>query len=111
MSRIPVLIVSGVAFAFGLGALPAVAQQGPGAPGTDQVIPEKDRSRPQDQPKTQAGAAGETLSDKLNRTDGVLKPPADVDPDIHKDAPATGTMPVIPPPGTPGSSRQGVDPK
>jgi hypothetical protein len=45
--------------------------------------------------------AGESLSDKLARTDGVICPP-DVGPDIRLKAPDTGTTPVIPPPGTPG---------
>ena len=35
-------------------AAPALAQTTPGAPGTDQVIPEKDRSRPQDLPGNSA---------------------------------------------------------
>jgi len=46
--------------------------------------------------------AGESLSDKLARTDGVICPP-NVDPDIRAPTPQSGnTMPVIPPPGGPG---------
>jgi hypothetical protein len=53
-----------------------------------------------------------SLSDKLDRTDGVIKPPADVDPKISKPAPELrpNSMPVIPPPGSPGG-RQDVQPK
>lgn len=47
-------------------------------------------------------ATGESLSDKLARTDGVICPPR-VDPDIRVPAPNSGaTMPVIPPPGGAG---------
>jgi hypothetical protein len=48
------------------------------------------------------GRSGEPLGDRLARSDGVLCPPAGVDPEIHTPAPNTGTMPVIPPPGSPG---------
>jgi hypothetical protein len=46
--------------------------------------------------------AGEPLSDKLARTDGVICPP-NVDPEIKAPTPQSGNkMPVIPPPGSPG---------
>jgi hypothetical protein len=48
-----------------------------------------------------ADGSNQNLSDKLARTDGVLCPP-DVDPDIKAPTPQGGTMPVIPPPGSPG---------
>jgi hypothetical protein len=43
------------------------------------------------------------LSDRLSQQQGTLKPPV-VDPNIQAPVPphAQGTMPVIPPPGTPG---------
>ena len=44
---------------------------------------------------------GESLSDKLARTDGVICPP-NVDPGIRAPTPDVGTMPIIPPPGSPG---------
>jgi hypothetical protein len=44
---------------------------------------------------------GETLSDKLARSDGVLCPP-DVDPAMSAPTPDAGRTPVIPPPGSPG---------
>lgn len=49
------------------------------------------------------------LSDKLNRSNGVICPP-DVDSGIKAPAPNTGKMPVIPPPGSPGGD-QSVQPK
>lgn len=45
---------------------------------------------------------GETPSDKLARTDGVICPP-NLDPEIHAPTPDAGAMKVIPPPGSPGS--------
>jgi hypothetical protein len=44
----------------------------------------------------------EPLGDKLARSDGVLCPPAGVDPEIRAPTPDTGNTPVIPPPGSPG---------
>jgi hypothetical protein len=49
------------------------------------------------------GQSREPLGDKLAKTNGVLCPPSGVDPDMHAPAPSSdGTMPVIPPPGSPG---------
>ena len=48
------------------------------------------------------GQAAEPLADRLARSDGVLCPPAGLDPEIHAPAPETGNMSVIPPPGSPG---------
>ncbi len=53
-------------------------------------------------------ATGSTtnLSEKLNRSDGVITPPAGVDSGMATRAPAanTGSMPVITPPGGPGGN-------
>jgi hypothetical protein len=60
--------------------------------------------------KAPDGKAGEPLSDKLARTDGVICPP-DVDPEIRAPTPQSGNkMPVIPPPGSPGGDPR-VQPK
>ena len=49
-------------------------------------------------------ASGSTSSE-LSRSGGVIKPPADVDPQMKQTPPASGDrMPVIPPPGTPGGN-------
>jgi hypothetical protein len=45
---------------------------------------------------------GRSLSDRLARSDGVICPPSQVDPEIHAPTPPGGDMPVIPPPGSPG---------
>lgn len=51
---------------------------------------------------------GESLSDRLKRSDGVIAPPDSGTPDMRVDPPAGpgagGSMPVIPPPGTPGGA-------
>jgi hypothetical protein len=44
----------------------------------------------------------EPLGEKLAKSDGVLCPPAGVDPEIRAPTPEGGKMPVIPPPGSPG---------
>src|SRR6266513_99212 len=51
---------------------------------------------------TTTGQRAEPLGDKLARSDGVLCPPAGVDPEMHAPAPDAGKTPVIPPPGSPG---------
>jgi len=57
---------------------------------------------PDGKPETQE-TTGQSLSEQLARSDGVICPPADVDTDIKAPTPPTGNnMPVIPPPGSPG---------
>jgi hypothetical protein len=48
------------------------------------------------------GQSQEPLGDKLAKSDGILCPPAGVDPAMRAPTPETGNMPVIPPPGSPG---------
>jgi hypothetical protein len=46
-----------------------------------------------------------SLSSDLNRSGGVITPPAGIDPEIRQTPPPTGAkMPIIPPPGTPGGN-------
>ena len=94
----------------GLGSGGAVAQIAPGDPAGNQTIPEKDLSRPG--ASRHGGAQGgsgvdvheKNLSDKLDASGGVIKPPPGVDPEIVKPAPVPepNSTPVIPPPGVPG---------
>jgi hypothetical protein len=49
--------------------------------------------------KTAPDSTG-TLSEQLKDSEGVIKPPAGVDPEMHVPAPQTGSGVVIPPPGT-----------
>ncbi len=102
-----------LATVFGFSVVPASAQGTPGDPAGNQTIPEKDRSRPQDMPKGKDGTGrGESLSDKLDASGGVIKPLPGVDPDIVKPAPVPepNSTPVIPPPGMPGGP-PGPEPK
>ena len=48
------------------------------------------------------GQRAEAFGDKLARSDGVLCPPAGIDPEIRAPTPEGGNTPVIPPPGSPG---------
>jgi hypothetical protein len=59
------------------------------------------RSIPEEQ-----GSSGSSLSHRLDRSGGVIRPPADVDPGMAQPPPSTGShsMPVVPPPGTPGGN-------
>jgi hypothetical protein len=72
----------------------------PKAEDTQKVIPEKLCP-----PGAKAGDPSCTLSDALEKTDGVIVPPKNIDPGIAVPAaPVDSNMPVIKPPGTPGGS-------
>ncbi|HEU4805279.1 MAG TPA: hypothetical protein VFS91_05655 [Nitrobacter sp.] len=51
---------------------------------------------------TTTGEREGALGDRLAKSDGVLCPPAGVDPEIRAPTPEGGNTPVIPPPGSPG---------
>lgn len=51
-----------------------------------------------------------SLSEKLSRQNGVLKPPTGIDPEMPELPPANGTLRVIPPPDSAGGSTH-VKPK
>jgi len=90
----------------------ALAQTAPGAPGSKDVIPEK-QAPPISQPNSdQDLKTGRSLSQKLDESNGVIKPGGDVDPGINKAAPVPdpNSTPVIKPPGTPGGM-PGAQPK
>ncbi|MGE3150696.1 MAG: hypothetical protein AB7K04_16720 [Pseudorhodoplanes sp.] len=53
-------------------------------------------------PVPQLPQPDKTISEKLAATDGVICPPAEIDPDIRVQPPAGSATPVIPPPGSPG---------
>jgi hypothetical protein len=84
----------------------AKAQTEPVAPQSKGAIPEKDPSAegklspaPSKQRRPIEGRSS-SLSDKLSKSNGVITPPAGVDPGIQTDAPAPNpnSMPVIRPP-------------
>jgi hypothetical protein len=79
-------------------------QTAPPAPARPQnCVPMERGGHPSAVPEGQTtGQAREPLGDKLARSDGVLCPPAGVDPEIRAPTPDAGKTPVIPPPGSPG---------
>jgi len=110
--------------AVALGTVPtlAVAQAPPSAKapsaGTADPMQSRDCANPSAAATTgQRGDAdvakpdGSNLSRKLAQSNGVLCPPKEVDPGMRAPTPPGGRMPVIKPPGTPGSGDQSVQPK
>jgi hypothetical protein len=81
----------------------------PGSPRPNETIPEKQKP-PSSSDATDG--SGSNLSDKLEKSDGIIKPPTNTDGGMVKPAPDSGTAttPVIPPPGSPGGRRD-VTPK
>jgi hypothetical protein len=86
---------------------PNLQQQAPNMPMPKDMPAEK--IEPQEPSST--GSTG-SLSDKLERTDGVIRPPNTSAPDMRVPAPVPdpGTTRVIPPPGSPGGNPN-VEPK
>ncbi|MEZ0169698.1 hypothetical protein [Microvirga sp. TS319] len=110
------ILVLSVALAGGVTAAMAqnpdvLNQRAPNMPPLQQMPPEKVEPpksvTPQDPPST-----GSTLSDKLEQSNGVIRPPETGTPDMTVPAPVPnpGTTPVIPPPGSPGGNQQ-IQPK
>ena len=100
------ILAAGLALAF---ATQALAQGARPAPPAINAIPDKMEPGPV-APQNQAPS--ENLSEKLNKSDGVIKPPptGDNEMTIKPKDENVGTMPVIPPPGSPGG-RQDIQPK
>jgi hypothetical protein len=86
---------------------PVPQQQAPNMPAPKDVPAEK--VEPKDPLST--GSTG-TLSDRLEKSDGVIRPPSTGAPDMRVPAPVPdpGTTPVITPPGSPGGD-QSIQPK
>jgi hypothetical protein len=87
-----------------------------GGLGAPEARAQADQGQPVAPPAARDDApTGPSLSERLDRSKGVIVPPAstaNTDPGLVKPAPSTGTrsMPVIPPPGTPGGDPN-VQPK
>jgi len=105
------IAASGLALGLAIGFAAAqdnsgLKQPSPSAPNTS--IPEKIVPPEQGVPSppgTIGRGRDESLSDKLDRSDGVITPPANIDPELRVPAPVPdpGTTIVIPPPGSPGN--------
>ena len=109
MKPLRVTPLRSVALAVGL-ALPAATcwplmatAQVPPTPA--QTLPRKEPSTKVPEATPPAQKKDESLSEKLGRNEGVIKPPAGIDPEasVPPPVPNPGTMPVIPPPGSPGN--------
>jgi hypothetical protein len=100
------LLIVGAALAVLVASVEAAAAQAR-PPSSD--VPQSDiqgQPDPRQDPRS-TGAVGrspQNLSEKLDSTSGVIRPPADIAPDMSVPAPDPnpGTTRVIPPPGTPG---------
>ena len=105
MARTPLLTATGL--------LTAALVIGPAAWAQSNQSTPTDRDRqPRTETEGQAPPGSGNLSDRLDRSKGVIKPPQGVDSGMHVPAPDAGSQrtPVIPPPGTPGGD-QSVEPK
>ena len=99
------IMASGAAFAQAppTPVTPPAQTAPPPVRGTNNCAPTE--STPQGNIAPQGATTGqrtEPLGDKLARSDGVLCPPAGVDPAMRAPTPDSGNTPVIPPPGSPG---------
>ena len=82
---------------------PCAAQNAPAPQTLDpKACSDEQRLLPNRAAPQSPGSPNETLSEKLDRTEGVICPPLGVDPEIALPPPGGGKMPVIPPPGSPG---------
>lgn len=110
----PLLAVALVASA----AAPAARAQAQHPPTPPEPGPGMRQHAPQREVPPAAPGAGTSVpgdgatSDALSRSGGVIRPPADADPEMAKPAPEPGprSTPVIPPPGTTGGNSE-VQPK
>ena len=102
-----VLAVAGVAIGLSTTGIRAQTPL-PNAPTPDSSTPADPRQDPRATGST--ARPGESLSDRLERTEGVIRPPGDITPDNTIRPPDPGTTPVIPPPGSPGGNTR-VEPK
>ena len=103
LSPHPFILFTALAALLAASAAPATGGVTPTWPNKDQTA---GKSSPQTVPEDPAtsGSSTEPLSEKLNRSGGVIRPPGDVDSGMAQHPPPAGSksMPVIRPPGAPG---------
>jgi hypothetical protein len=88
-----------------VGAGPSVHAQGPAPVLPPPQTPQSESTGPQDPRSTgSTSPSRETLSERLENTEGVIRPPADIAPDMAIRPRDPGTTRIIPPPGTPGGN-------
>ena len=103
-TALAIMPAAGIAVAQSPDPLPPAAVQPDAkcAPAQPPIEPEG-RVAPKTAPHARSTEGqAQPFSDQLAQGGGVLCPPNDVDPDIVAPTPDVGTMPVIPPPGSPG---------
>jgi hypothetical protein len=107
------LLIASAALALLVASVEAAAGQIRLPPQTPQSDSEGTQDPTQDPRSTGSlGRSSEPLSKKLDRTDGVIRPPANIAPEmsVRPPVPDPGTTRVIPPPGSPGGD-QTIEPK
>ena len=89
-----------------VGPIAAFAQAGAGLQHPPVTGYEGTASPTQQPDEGLSGSSSGSLSRELSQSGGVIHPPANPDPGLTKPAPDVGphSMPVIPPPGTPGGN-------
>jgi hypothetical protein len=98
-------LIAGAAFVALIASVEAAVAQANPPPAQGPQSDVRGQADPRQDPRS-TGALGrspQNPSDKLDST-GVIRPPADIAPDMSVPAPDSnaGTIRVIPPPGTPG---------
>ena len=76
-------------------------QAAPSSPERPNCTPDARAATPDSRSSTDASGQS-NLSDRLASRNGVICPPADVDPQMRVPPPGGGRMLVVPPPGGPG---------
>jgi hypothetical protein len=82
-------------------ATPALTQPAPVPHTVDPKACSDEQRLKLDDNNSPRDSSNPTLSEKLDRTEGVICPP-NVDPEIKAPTPNAGNTPIIPPPGSPG---------
>ena len=76
------------------------------AAAADRRAPHPTRMRPSQFDRRPAGRGDQNLSERLDRSDGVIRPPSNVDPEMHRGAAGDRRQnAVIPAPGSPAVIR------
>ena len=96
------LMLGGVACAQTTPPVGPPAQAAPSSPERPNCTPDARTATPENRSSTDASGQP-NLSDRLASQNGVICPPAEVDPGIPTPPTGRGVMPVVPPPGTLGS--------
>ena len=95
------LMLGGVACAQTTPPVGPPAQAAPSSPERPNCTPDARTATPENRSSTDASGQP-NLSDRLAGHNGVICPPADVDPQMRVPPPGGGRMLVVPPPGGPG---------